>query len=185
LLTNRRFDSKATAIPTLVSFSSSDQRRRRPVSPFDLGTALITVHKDSSQYRALTRSRRPSPDEYSPSAPLADYHLQLILDPPARPNSQEARSWLRAHRARHHSSPNIIGSHCAQQYNKQRRCPIKADTQAGLAGPVENSQSRLERTGRTPRVDWQSQLENSTLLLFGRPRRNQTAVAFNNSAANR
>ena len=38
-----------------MSFSSSDQRRRRPVSPTSsvrFGTAHITLHKDSSQHRA-------------------------------------------------------------------------------------------------------------------------------------
>ena len=48
-----------------MSFSPSDQRRRRPVSnhlqPLHLGTALITIHKDSSQQRA-------SPDKAAFSA---------------------------------------------------------------------------------------------------------------------
>ena len=41
----------------LFSFSSADQRRHRPVSTtfklLDLATELITVHKNSSQCRAM------------------------------------------------------------------------------------------------------------------------------------
>ena len=43
----------------------------------------------------------------------------------------------------------------------------------------------LKRTCRSRGVDWQSQLENSTHLLSGRPCRYSTAVAFDNPAANR
>jgi hypothetical protein len=42
---------------TILSVSSSDQRRRARIhhfEPLDLRTALFTVHKDSSQHQAST-----------------------------------------------------------------------------------------------------------------------------------
>ena len=48
---------------TILSFSSSVQRRRRPVSttlkPFNLSTALIAVHKDC--YKAINLTRQGGP----------------------------------------------------------------------------------------------------------------------------
>ncbi len=51
---------------TIVSFSSSDQRRRARIhhfEPLDLRTALFIVHKDSSQHEPQLR-RRPSAKGY-------------------------------------------------------------------------------------------------------------------------
>jgi len=51
---------------TILSFSSPDQRRRRPISTTSrrphLGPALITVHKDSSQRRASRVGRVQTPE---------------------------------------------------------------------------------------------------------------------------
>ena len=51
---------------TILSFSSSDQRRRARIhhfEPLDLRTALFTVHKDSSQHKPQL-TRRPSAKGY-------------------------------------------------------------------------------------------------------------------------
>src|SRR5216683_3487101 len=51
---------------TILSFSSPDQRRRRPISTTSrrphLGPALITVHKDSSQRRVSRVGRVQTPE---------------------------------------------------------------------------------------------------------------------------
>jgi hypothetical protein len=50
---------------TILSFSSSDQRRWSRIhhfEPLDLRTALFTVHKDSSQHKPQL-TRRPSAKE--------------------------------------------------------------------------------------------------------------------------
>ena len=51
---------------TILSFSSSDQRRRARIhhlEPLDLRTALFTVHKDGSQHKPQL-TRRPSAKGY-------------------------------------------------------------------------------------------------------------------------